>query len=189
LLFPGPGILRTIISYSEFENDLNKKGWTRDELTKLVKLSDSCAQIAKEKDIQFMVENFNEPFFGDSLTYFGLADFFANTANTGFQFDVSNPFSGTSREKADVENVVQYLSIMGTRWVTTHLKTIHVMGGRMQPVLTENPLPVEKVVALMGQQDIIYASLELASVDNKQQCFNNHAASIQFLKDKGVLKK
>jgi sugar phosphate isomerase/epimerase len=188
LLFPGPGILRTVISKSEFGKDESKKGWTKEELTTLTRLADSCALIAKAKNIQFIVENFNEPFFSDSLTYFGLNDFFAKTSGTGFQFDVSNAFSKTSRQKADPEKVLQYLSSLGNRWVTTHLKTIQVTGGVMQPVLTENPLAIEKVVALMGQKNITYAALELASVDDKQQCFNNHAASIQFLKDKGILK-
>ena len=189
LLFPGPGIMRTLISKSEFDADAGKKAWIKDELKALVTLSDSCAKIAKTKNIQFIVENFNEPFFGDGVSNFGLNDFFANTSGTGLQFDVSNAFSKTSRDQAGPEKILQYLSNMGTRWVTTHLKTVHVVGGTMQPVLTENPLPVEKVVALMGQHNVIYAALELASVADKQQCFQNHAQSIKFLKDKGILKK
>ena len=78
---------------------------------------------------------------------------------------------------------------MGNRWVTSHLKTVHIVGGTMQPVLTENPLPVEKVVTMMGQHNVIYAALELASVADKQQCFHNHDQSIKFLKNKGILKK
>ena len=188
LLFPGPGILRTVISKSEFDADGSKKGWNKDELVQLAKIADSCALIAKAKNVQFIVENFNEAFFGDGLTYFGLSDFFTSTSFTGLQFDISNPFRKPSREKADPEKVMQYLSTLGPRWVTSHLKTIHVMGGDMQPILTDNPLPVEKVIALMGQQKVLYAALELASVADKQQCFNNHAKSIQFLKDKGILK-
>lgn len=189
LLFPGPGILRTVVSKSEFDADANKKGWTKNELEQLAKISDSCASIAKAKNVQFIVENFNEAFFGDGLTYFGLTDLFAKTSGTGLQLDMSNMFRKPSREMTDPEKVVQYLSTMGNRWVTTHLKTVLVMGGDMQPKLTDNPLTVEKIVALMGQQNVIYAALELTSVEDKQQCFNNHAASIQFLKDKGVLKK
>lgn len=189
LLFPGPGILRTAISNSEFNTDLNKKGWTEDELTRLISISENCAQIAKEKNVYFIVENFNEPFSGDDSTYFGLNDFFAGTSHTGLQFDVSNPFSKTNRVKADPEKIMAYLSTLGDRWVTTHLKTVHVYEGIMQPVLTENPLPIETVVDLMGQMNVIYAALELAAVENKQQCFENHAASIRFLKDSGVLNK
>ena len=188
LLFPGPGILRTVISKSEFDSDVSKKGWNKDELFRLAKISDSCALIAKEKNVKFIVENFNEAFFGDGQNYFGLADFFNNTSLSGLQLDMSNPFRKPSREMADPEKVVQYLSTLGNRWVTTHLKTILIMGGDMQPVLTDNPLSVEKVIALMGHQNVLYAALELAAVNDKQQCFNNHAKSIQFLRDKGILK-
>jgi len=188
LLFPGPGIIRTVISKSEFDADASKKGWNKDELNQLAKLSDSCALIAKAKNIQFIVENFNEPFFGDGLTYFGLTEFFANTSGTGLQLDIGNPFRSPSREKADPEKVLEYLSAMGNRWVTTHLKTVLIQGGEMQPILTDNPLPIEKVVEMMGQKNVLYGALELTAVADKQLCFNNHATSIQVLKDKGVLK-
>jgi len=189
LIFPGPGIIRTVISRSEFEDDASKKGWNKDELLLLIKIADSCASVAKTKNVQFIVENFNEAFFGDGINYYGLDNFFTNTAFTGLQFDTGNPFSKTVREKADPEEVLIFLSTFGNRWVTTHLKTINVVGGVMQPMLTDNPLPVEKVVTLMGQQNVLYAALELASVDDKEQCYANHTKSIQFLKDKGILQK
>ena len=188
LLFQGPGILRTVISKSEFDSDVSKKGWNKDELIQITRLSDNCAQIAKAKNIQFVVENFNEPFFGDGFTYFGLTDFFANTSGTGLQLDLGNPFRSPSREKADPGKVTEYMSAMGNRWVTTHLKTVLTQGGEMQPMLTDNPFPVEKAVEMMGKQNVLYGSLELTPVADKQQCFDNHAKSIQFLKDKGVLK-
>lgn len=91
--------------------------------------------------------------------------------------------------KADPGKVTEYLSAMGNRWVTTHLKTVLNFGGEMQPILTDNPLPIEKIVEMMGQQNVLYGALELNPVADKQQCFNNHTTSIQFLKDKGILKK
>lgn len=189
LLFKGPGILRTVISKSEFDADPAKKGWTKEELDKITRLSDSCAMIAKAKNIHFIVENFNEAFFGDGMNYFGLTDFFANTSGTGLQFDVGNPFRGPSREKADPEKVKEYMAGLGSnRWITTHLKTVLTMGGEMQPYLTENPLPLETVVTIMGQKNILFTALELAGVADKQQCYDNHAKSIQFLRDKGILK-
>ncbi len=187
-LFPGPGILRTVVSKSEFEKTPDKKGWTREELEHLAKLTDSCAMIAKAQGVKFIVENFNEAFFGDGLTYFGISDLLANTSGTGLQLDMSNMFRKPSRDMTEPDKVVQYLETIGNRWVTTHLKTVLVKGGDMQPKLTENPLPVEKVVELMGKQHVLYAAFELASVPDKQQCFANHAASVQFLKDKGLLK-
>jgi len=187
LLFPGPGILRTLISKSEFDVDVNKKGWTKNELDKLTKVAEHSASVAKNKNIQFIVENFNEAFFGDGLTYYGLTDFFANTSLTGLQFDISNPFRNTSRQKANPKKVAQYLSTLGNRWVTTHLKT--ALGGEMQPILTDNPLSIEEVITLMGSQNVLYVTLELAGVIDKQQCYDNHATSIQYLREKGILKK
>lgn len=189
LLFSGPGIMRTLVSKSEFEADAGKKGWNKDELNKLAGLSDSCALIAKGKNIQFIVENLNEPFFGHDSTYYGLTDFFTKTSVTGLQLDISNPFRNSSREKADPGEVIKYLSTMGSRWVTTHLKTIPAMGGEPQPILTDNPLPIEKVVEMMGKQNGPYVTLELSPVIEKQQCFDNQAKSIRFLKEKGLLKR
>jgi len=187
LLLPGPGILRTLLSRSEFDKDSTKKGWTKDELARLTKLTDSCAAIAKTKNIRFIFENLNEPFFGNDSTYGGgLTDFFAMTKGTGLQFDIGNAFRNSSRVKADPEKVAEYLPSLGDRWVTTHLKTLQ--KGESQPVLTDNPLPLEKVVALMGKQNVLYATIELLPVADKQQCFDNHAKSIQFLKEKGILK-
>ncbi len=185
LLFPGPGILRTLLSKSEFDADSLKKGWTKEELVQLTKLADSCSMIAKRKNVQFIVENLNEAFFGNDSTYYGLNDFFKNTSTTGLQLDISNPFRKSSREKADPEKVKEYLVSLGNRWVTTHLKTNK--EGDPQPILTENPLSIEDVVELMGKQNVLYVTIELAPVESKQQCYDNHIKSISFLKDKGIL--
>ena len=188
LLLPGPNILRIVISKSEFDTDAGKKGWDKGEFYQLTRLSDSCATMAKTKNIQFIVENFNEAFFGNGVSYFRLNDFFNKTSGTGLQFDIGNPFRSSLREKADPEKVIEYLSSMGNRWVTSHLKTVLIQGGESQPILSDNPLPIEKVVEMMGRQNVLYCAIELSAVADKQQCFNNHAKSVKFLKDKGVLK-
>jgi hypothetical protein len=81
--------------------------------------------------------------------------------------------------------VFAYLSSLGNRWVTTHLKTLQ--QGESQPYLTENPLSLEKVIKLMAELNVRYATLELLPVSDKQQCFDNHARSLRFLKEKGIL--
>ncbi|HZK94927.1 MAG TPA: hypothetical protein VFC67_12035 [Prolixibacteraceae bacterium] len=189
MLLPGPGIMRTLVSKSEFDYDATKKGWNRDELTQLIKLSDSCTLIARGKNIQFVVENLNESFFGDGKSYYGLADLLSGSPGVGLQLDISNPFRKSSREIADPEKVIEYLSTLGNRWVISHLKTVPILGGEPQPYLTDNPLAIEKVVEMMGKQNVLYVALELAPVADKQQCFDNHAKSIRFLIDRGVLKK
>ncbi|QMW04809.1 hypothetical protein [Spirosoma foliorum] len=186
LFFPKPGILRALLSKSEFEADSVKKGWTKAELTQLIKLSDRCAAMAKQQHIQFILENLNEPFFGNGSTYFGLQDFFKGTTNVGFQFDIGNPFRNSSKVKANPEKVATYLATMRNRWITSHFKTLNL--GESQPILTDNPLSVNTVIELMGKQNIRYVTIELLPAADKQQCFSNHARSIQFLKDKGIFK-
>ena len=187
VLFPGPGYLRTLISNPVFDPDPDKKGWNKDELARLISICESCAVTAKAKKILFIIENLNEAFFGDGSNYFGLADFLNQTSATFFQLDIANLFRNSNRVKNDPEKVIKFLSTLENRWVETHLKTIQ--GGEPQPVLTDNPLTVERIVDLMGKQNVKYVMLELDPVPDKQQCFNNHAISIQFLRDKGVLKK
>jgi sugar phosphate isomerase/epimerase len=185
LVFKGPGILRSLASKSEFDADAGKKGWTSDELNLLAKISDSCAAICKSKNIRFVFENSNEAFFGDSLNYFGLADLLDKTSGPGLQLDIANLFRKTARVENDPEKVVKYLPSLGNRWVETHLKT--VQGGEAQTILTDNPIPVEKIIEMMGKQNVQYVALELTAIEDKQQCYDNHARSIQFLKDKGLL--
>jgi sugar phosphate isomerase/epimerase len=185
MVLPGPGILRALVSRTEFDADKLKKGWNSEELVRLVDIAEHSAQIARERNIRFVVENNNESFFGDGLTYFGFADFFEKSNYTGLQMDIANPFCNSSRVKNDPEKVFSFLAGMNDRWVETHLKT--VKNGEPQPVLTDNPLKIEKIVELMGRMNVIYVTLELVSTESKEECFNNHALSIQFLKDKGVL--
>jgi sugar phosphate isomerase/epimerase len=73
-----------------------KKGWTDDELRRLVKLTDSCSDIANAKKIQIVFENLNEPFFGVDSMYRGLDNYFSATAGTGLQFDIGNAFRNSS---------------------------------------------------------------------------------------------
>jgi len=187
LFFPDPGILRTILSKSEFDGDSSKKGWNESEFNKIKRISDSCAAVAESKGIQFLVENTIEAFFGDSLSYYGIADFLTHTSGTGFQIDIGNLFRNNTRVAIDPEKVMNFMPTIGDRWIETHLKT--AIGGVWEPVLTENPITVKEIIDLMGNQNVNYAMLELIAVDDKQQCFDNHATSIEYLKNAGVLRK
>lgn len=186
IIFPGPGIMRTLVSKSEFDQDPERKGWNKEELVHITNLSESCAFKARSKNIHFIVENCNEAFFGNNLTYFGITDFLENAVGTDLQLDIGNLFSNTNRVDNDPEKVFKYLKTLKNRWVETHLKTIQ--NGEPQAILTDNPLPLEKIVDLMGKQNVLYLTLELAAVERKEQCFDNLASSIQFLRFKNILK-
>lgn len=183
---PGPGILRALASKTEIEADPQKKGWTDDELARLCKIADSCATICKTKNIRFVFENSNEAFFGDSLSYKGLADLFSCTSGTGLQLDIANLFRNSARSTPDPKKVLDYLPSLGSRWVETHLKS--APAGEPLDYLSENPISVNEIIDLMGKQNVVYAALELNALEDKQMCKDNHARSLTFLRDKALLK-
>jgi sugar phosphate isomerase/epimerase len=184
-VFQGPAILRALASKTEFESDTVRKGWSTGELKKISSVADSCTEICWRKNIRFVFENSNEAFFGDGMSYYGLADLLNNTKQAGLQLDIANLFRNTARAANDPQKVLDFLPSLGGRWVEAHLKT--VVGGEAQTVLTDNPIPFREIFEAMNDQGVIYAAIELTAVENKQKRIDNHAKSIQFLRDNGLL--
>ncbi len=183
-IFGKPGILRSIMSWSEFTADEGKTGWTQQELDHLVSMADRCTTEAGKQNVQFILENIIEPWFGNEGGY-GLADLFQETSRIGLQFDSANPFLPSCRGPADPDDVGEFLGQIGDRWLTTHLKC--GKDGAFQPALDDNPLPFQKIFSLMSQNEVRYAALELLSVDDKQACFDNHRKSIVYLASLGIV--
>lgn len=183
-VFGDPGILRTILSWSEFAADKNKKGWTLEEVDYLTTTADSCAKIAKVQDVQLIFENIIEPWFSEDGR-FGLVDFFDRTSLVGLQFDTANPFLSASRGMADPEAVADHLATLQGKWITSHLKC--AAEDSFQPVLKDNPLPFHRVFKLMAAHGVKYAALELLAVDGKKACYENHRKSIAYLVDNNLV--
>ncbi|MFC2111765.1 hypothetical protein ACFLTA_00710 [Bacteroidota bacterium] len=183
-IFGEPGLLRSILSFSEFASDTSKKGWTREELEKISALADLCARDAKEMGVQFMLENIIEPWSGDGENM-GLEDFFASTSEVGLQFDTANPFLSSCRGIADPGAVTEYLGTISDRWYMTHLKC--AADDAFQPILMDNPLPYSEVFELMAIHKVAYAALELLGVESKVECYENHLQSLRYLASEGII--
>ncbi len=181
--FGKPGILRSIMSWSEFIADGEKTGWTDEELDHLSSLADQYAAEAKKLNVQLVLENIIEPWFGNDGGH-GLADLFRETSGIGLQFDAANPFLPSCRGPANPDDVAEHLGQIADRWFTTHLKC--GKDGAFQPMLEENPLSYQKIFGLMSRNQVKYAALELLSVDDKQACFDNHRKSIEYLASQGI---
>jgi sugar phosphate isomerase/epimerase len=183
-IFGKPGILRSIMSWSEFTADENKTGWTAQELDHLASMADRCTAEAGRQNVQFVLENIIEPWFGNDGGY-GLADLFRETSGIGLQFDTANPFLPSCRGPAAPDDVGEFLDQLGDRWYTTHLKC--GKDNAFQPVLEDNPMPYQKILSLMSRNQVRYAALELLSVENKQACYENHRKSINYLASLGIV--
>jgi hypothetical protein len=185
--FPGEGIIRTIVSNTEFTDDETKKGWTEDELKRLIEIAEIAGKMAREHSLKFIIENGNESFFGKGDEYYGFADLINKTNSIGVQFDTANPFQNASRQKAVPLNVENYLISIADKWVTTHLKS--GKGGVFQPVLDENPLDLGNVISIMSANNVRYVAFELLALPDKQDCFKNHSDSIKYLVNNGLITK
>ncbi len=185
--FPGEGIIRTIVSNTEFASDETKKGWTEAEFTRIIEIAENAGKMAQENNLEFIIENGNESFFGKGKEYYGFADLINHTKSIGIQFDTANPFQNASREKADPLKVANYLSSVADRWVTTHLKS--GKDGVFQPALKENPLDLGTVVSIMAAKNVKYVAFELLASTDKEECFKNHADSILYLIERGLVTK
>lgn len=184
-VFTGPKIFRSLAAGQEFANDENKRGWTQEELEKLVQYADSAAAIAQENGLQYVIENSTESFFGKDNLYYGIVDVLASTGDqVGFQFDTANPFS-VAKEHPVPDSVLSYLKDNADILYYIHLKAAR--NGEAQPVLMENPLDFTSMFQVMSEHDIPYVAIELSAVEDEEQAFENMRKSIHYLEEQGVI--
>jgi len=185
VFFDGPKTLRAVAGGSKFLEDLDKKGWTADELAQLTANANRAAIAAQRRGLQFVVENGTEALKGDGKTYFGLTEFFDKAnPNVGWQFDTANFFSG-SRVRATPEDAKAFLQEHINRLYYIHLKTSR--NGLAQPVLGDNELDFDVVFSLMSQHNVPYVAIELYGTKSIKQVYRNQARSVAYLQKKGFV--
>lgn len=187
VIFSEPGILRVTLSGSEFAVADAGTGWSKEQLDRACSIAEGSALVAEGKGVRLIVENLTEPFFGDPPDYYGLDDFFGNTRKVGMQFDLCNPFVSVSRKKAEPEKVASFLSTLGDRWVTTHIKTS--IKGVPRPIVGESPLSVRKVTGLMGEAGVKYFALEMVAAEEREDAFSNHESSLVYLEEQAIIRR
>lgn len=179
-VFGGQKVIRSLASGAELTNDETKKGWTQEELEKVVQSADSAATIAQAHGLQYVIENGAEAFFGNGNQYYGIADVFSRVSErVGWQFDTANPFS-VSHTHASPDSVKAFLQEHADRLYYIHLKS--AQNGAAQPTLTNNPLALEEVFQVLSTHEVPYVAIELQAVENQDQAFANMQQSIEYLK-------
>ena len=177
--FQSPKIIRSLASGVEISGDENRKGWTAEELERVVQRADSAAALAKENGLQYVIENGAEAFFGDG-EYYGIADAFDRVGeDVGWQFDTANPFS-VSRSHASADSVNTFLRDHADNLFYIHLKS--AQEGAAQPMLTDNPLALGDIFQVMAAHDVKYVAIELQSVADRDEAFANMQKSLDYLK-------
>jgi sugar phosphate isomerase/epimerase len=185
VFFDGPKILRAVAGGNEFLEDLDKKGWTAEELAQLTVKANQAARAAERRGLQFVVENGTEVLKGDGKTYFGLTEFFEKVnPNVGWQFDTANLFSG-SRVHTKPEDAEAFLHKHANRMYYIHLKTSQ--NGLAQPVLGDNELDFDVVFSSMSQNNVPYVAIELHGTKRMKQVYRTQARSVAYLQKRGFV--
>lgn len=181
----GPVTYRSLACGKEFDLDSTKLGWTKEEFEHVVANAKIAAQKANALGLQFVVENGNEAFMGQSNAYFGLSNLIDTThSDIGWQFDSANPFSG-SRVTPSVDEVKTFLNNHISRLHYIHLKSS--VDNAAQTYLTNNPLPFDVIFKAMDTHVIPYVAIELQAIDDESAIYQNMNASIQYLIQEGYL--
>ena len=185
VFFDGPKILRAVAGGNEFLEDVDKKGWTAEELAQLTVKANQAARAAERRGLQFVVENGTEVLKGDGKTYFGLTEFFEKVnPNVGWQFDTANFFSG-SRVRTKPDDAKAFLEKHVNRMYYIHLKTSR--DGLAQPVLGDNELDFDIVFSFMSQNNVPYVAIELHGTKSIKQVYRNQARSVAYLQKRGFV--
>ena len=184
-VFEGPGIIRSLTGNSEFTKDENKTGWSQEELERIVLYADSAAGIAENNDLQYVIENGLESFFGKGNQHYGAADVLSRVSeNVGWQFDTANPFS-VSRSHASPDSIIAYLEEYGDKLHYIHLKSAR--EGEALSTLTNNPLAFGEVFRIMAEHDVPYVAIELQAPETEDQVYENMKQSIEYLKAQDLI--
>jgi sugar phosphate isomerase/epimerase len=181
----GTQTIRALLSGQKFTEDSTAKGFTPPQFQELVDRAQKAGQMAKENGLKLIVENGGEPLKGDGETYFGTTEFFqAVGPDVYWQFDTANFFSG-ARGGTAVEDAKQFFQDHIDRLSYLHLKA--AQNGEAQPALTQNELDFDYIFSMIAKHDINYVSIELFAIDDREQIYENHARSIEFLQKQGYI--
>lgn len=185
VFFDGPKVVRAAAGGNIFLEDMDKKGWTAEELQQLTATANEAARSAQRRGLRFVVENGSEALKGDGKTYFGLTEFFERAdPNVGWQFDTANFFC-VSRVHTRPADARAFLEKNIGKLAYIHLKTSR--DGQAQPVLGDNELDFDVVFSLMSQHNVPYVAMELYGKKNIGQVCRNHKKSVAYLKRKGFI--
>ncbi|MHC4122862.1 MAG: TIM barrel protein [Planctomycetota bacterium] len=184
-VFTGPKTIRAITGCQEYEEDENKKGWTAEELDRLVKKANKAAKLAKQNSLQLVLENAFSALKGDSKTYYGISDLFAKAdKSVDWQFDTGNFFIAP---RVDITSgqVEEFLVNNIGKLHYIHLKTAR--NTQAQDALGDNELDFDIIFSIMSKHNIPYVAIELNALEDEKQMYKNHDKSIEYLKARGFI--
>lgn len=187
VFFEGPRTIRCLIGGDEFGVDPEKKGWTADELERLVKTANLACEAAEENGLHLACENSYSDLRTNGDEYYGLEAFFEKVnPNVLWQFDVANFFCAP-RVEISPEDAKAFFEANIERIAYIHLKTVE--NRRVLDFLADHPLDYDTVFSLMSKCNVPYIAIELNAIRDIDEIFKNHEKSIRYMHKKEFFKE
>ena len=147
-------VMRMLLAQSALKA---KKGYSREELKRLIEISCGYASLAKEKKVLIAPEHAREPLMGDGASYFGLGEYLAGTcllcedfAYIKFTFDPANATNTSLCTSPSCgEEVLGFLETFKARIGLVHYKTTR--GGAVQPVIGASDVDHRRLFSQLGK--------------------------------------
>jgi sugar phosphate isomerase/epimerase len=183
--FDGPRTLRAVACGGEFGTDEQRKGWTAEELDRLVTNANKAGAIAKSKGLHLFLENGKEALEGDPPNYYGLNNLLDRvSSDVGWQCDSANMFS-VSRVVTKPDRTEAFLNKYVSRMGYIHLKTSK--NAVAQPVLGDSDLDLDVFLSAMSANDVPYVAIELHGTTSEDNTRWSIEQSLAYLKKRGIV--
>ncbi|MHC4712520.1 MAG: sugar phosphate isomerase/epimerase family protein [Planctomycetota bacterium] len=185
-------VLRVLASPSALAAT-DKKGYTAEELERVVATARDYAAIARDKEVSLALENTCEPLYGDGETWFGLNDILRALENTGempgnlgLTFDPANAvFKSLCRAPAEPGRVLEFLSEHKQYVALVHYKT--TKGGEVTPVITDGDINNENLFEELAKGYDGAVCVEIPPAHDLTACRENLEASLDYLRKMGLI--
>jgi hypothetical protein len=183
-------VMRMLLAQSVLKG---KKGYTREELGKLIGASCRYATYARGKEVIMAPEHAREPLMGDGLGYFGLGEYLAGTcllcedsSAIKFTFDPANA-TNTSLclSPCGEEEVLGFLETFKSRLGLVHYKT--TLQGMVQATIGKADVDHRRLLSrLQAAYDGIFC-LEIPGKADLEGTKADLLASLKYLEEEGLL--
>jgi len=169
-----------------------KKGYSREELKRLIEISCGYACLAKEKKVLMAPEHAREPLMGDGVSYLGLGEYLAGTcllcedsAYIKFTFDPANATNTSLCTSPSCgEEVLGFLETFKARIGLVHYKT--TQAGAVQPVIGAADVDHRRLFSQLGKAFAGIFCLEIPGKADLESTKADLVSSLKFMEGEGL---
>ncbi len=189
----GEGTVLRILASPSALAAVDKKGYTAEELERVVTAARDYAAVARDSEVALALENTCEPLYGDGATWFGLNDILRALENTGempgnlgLTFDPANAvFKSLCRAPAEPGRVLEFLTEYKQYVALVHYKT--TKDGEVTPVITDGDINNETLFEELAKGYDGAVCIEIPAAHDLTACRKNIEASLDYLRKAGLI--